>query len=220
MTSLRRAQHLQNAVAAERASVANRRSTLRSRLAEKPIHPAVLMEALHAALPDDCILMNDAVTSGGYLLESLLPGSAREMHTVAGGSLGWAMGAAIGAQLARPGARVVCIVGDGAFQFGIQSLHTANSLRLPIVHIVVDNASYAAVKAALKRYRERSDTSQATFPASDIAGPDIATIARGFGAYSETIESLADLPIAIERALRVDGPSVVVVKTDPSHTGP
>jgi thiamine pyrophosphate-dependent acetolactate synthase large subunit-like protein len=220
VTSIQRRQHLQNAVAAQRARVAHRRATLRSRFAEKPIHPAVLMEALHDLLPDDCILMNDAVTSGGYLLDSLLPGTAREMHTVTGGSLGWAMGAAIGAQLARPDARIVCIVGDGAFQFGIQSLHTANSLRLPIVHIVVDNASYAAVKAALKRYRERSDTSQATFPASDIAGPKIATIARGFGANAETVESLADLPLAIERAMCIDGPSVVVVKTDRSHTGP
>ena len=179
------------------------------------------MEALDGILPRDCILVNDAVTSGGYLNESLVPGSAREMITITGGSLGWAMGGAIGAQLARPAARVVSIVGDGAFQFGVQSLHTANALRLPIVHVVVDNASYAAVKAALKRYRKRSGTAEGTiFPASEIPGPDIAAIARGFGAHAETVDRIADVREALERALAFDGPSVVVEKPTPTHTGP
>jgi len=128
------------------------------------------------------------------------------------------MGGAIGVQLARPHARVVNVVGDGSFQFGIQALFTAEQMQLPITYIVVDNVSYAAVRAAMKRHRKGER--EAAYPASDLRGPDIAAIARGFGAFAETVDRIADLPGALERAFAAAGPSVVVVKTDTNHTGP
>ena len=136
----------------------------------------------------------------------------------AGGSLGWGMGAAIGVQLALPEARVVNVTGDGSFQFGLQALFTAQQLGLPITTIVVDNTTYAAVRAAMKRYR--AGARNGAYPASDLRGPDIAAIARGFGAYAETVEDIAGLQGALDRAFAATGPSVIVVKTDPEHTGP
>ncbi len=121
-------------------------------------------------------------------------------------------------QLALPEKRVVNVVGDGSFQFGIQALFTAKQLDLPITYIVVDNVAYAAVRAAVKRHRKGER--EAEYPASDLHGPDIAAIARGFGATAETIDTIAALPAALERAFAASGPSVVVVKTDTHHTGP
>ncbi len=191
---------------------------MRARYGESPIHPQVLVEALDEMLPRDCFILNDAVTTGGYLAEAIIPDSAREHLSSAGGSLGWGMGGAIGVQLARPDARVVNVVGDGSFQFGIQALFTAEQLQLPITYIVVDNVAYAAVRAAMKRHRKGGP--EAPYPASDLHGPDIAAIARGFGAVAETIDTIAALPGAIERAFAAKGPSVIVIKTDTTHTGP
>jgi benzoylformate decarboxylase len=218
-SSASRRRHRDDAVAAHRTTTAARRTALRARYGETPIHPLVLMELLDEVLPRDCFVVNDAVTSGAYLIEGVVPGSAREHLTTSGGSLGWGMGGAIGVQLARPEARVVCVIGDGVFQFGIQALFTAAQLRLPLLFVVVDNVSYAAVRAALKRFRRNGRP--APYPASDLAGPDIAAIAHGFGAAAETVDCIPDLRGALERALAVtDRPSVVVVKTDPEHTGP
>jgi acetolactate synthase I/II/III large subunit len=61
---------------------------------------------------------------------------------------------------------------------------------------------------------------EADYPASDLRGPDLAAIARGFGAYAETIDRIADLRGALDRAFAAPGPSVIVVKTDTTHTGP
>lgn len=221
IASAARRAHAGAAIDAYRSATLAARSARRARYGEQPIHPEVLMEALHETLPSDCILVNDAVTSGGYMNDVLLPDSARSMFTTTGGSLGWGMGAAIGIQLARPQARVVTIVGDGVFQFGIQAFATAVALRLPLVFIVVDNASYAAVRAAMKRYRARTGQGHpGVYPASDLAGPDLAAIASGFGAHAQTITHLNELPNAIATALAHNGPSVVVVKTDTEHTGP
>jgi benzoylformate decarboxylase len=191
---------------------------MRARYAESPIHPQVLVEALNEMLPRDCFVLNDAVTTGGYLAEAMIPDAAREHLGSAGGSLGWGMGGAIGVQLARPDARIVNVVGDGSFQFGIQALFTAEQMQLPITYIVVDNVSYAAVRAAMKRHRK--GTREAAYPASDLRGPDIAAIARGFGAFAETVDRITDLRGALDRAFAVPGPSVVIVKTDTTHTGP
>jgi len=219
VTSTSRAAHKAAAIAAHRSSTDAHRAALRRRYAETPIHPQVLCEALNEMLPRDCFVLNDAVTSGGYLAESIIPDAAREHLTAAGGSLSWGMGGAIGVQLARPKARVVDVVGDGSFQFGIQALFTAQQMQLPITYIVLDNVSYAAVRAAVKRHRKGTGGS-AAYPASDLRGPDIAAIARGFGAHAETVDRIADLQAALDRAFAAAGPSVVVVKTDSSHTGP
>jgi benzoylformate decarboxylase len=178
----------------------------------------VLVEALNEFLPRDCFILNDAVTTGGYLADATIPDAHREHLGSAGGSLGWGMGGAIGVQLARPDTRIVNVVGDGSFQFGIQALFTAEQLQLPITYVVVDNVAYAAVRAALKRYRKGERV--AAYPASDLRGPDIAAIARGFGAYAETVDTIADLRGALDHAFAQSGPSVIVVKTDTTHTGP
>jgi benzoylformate decarboxylase len=218
VTSAARAAHKAAAIAGYRASTDKRRAAMRARYGEAPIHPQVLVEALNEMLPRDCFVLNDAVTTGGYLAEAVIPDAAREHLTSAGGSLGWGMGGAIGVQLARPDARVVNVVGDGSFQFGIQALFTAEQLQLPITYIVVDNVAYAAVRAAMKRHRKGER--EAAYPASDLHGPDIAAIARGFGAVAETIDTIADLRGALDRAFAAKGPSVIVVKTDTTHTGP
>jgi benzoylformate decarboxylase len=218
VTSSARGEHKAAALAWHRKATDERRAAMRARYGESPIHPQVLVEALNEYLPHDCFIVNDAVTTGGYLADATIPDSHREHMGSAGGSLGWGMAGAVGVQLAFPEKRVVCVTADGSFQFGLQALFTANQLQLPITYVVVDNTTYAAVRAALKRYRKGERV--AAYPASDIAGPDIAAIARGFNAYGETVDAIADLKPALDRAFAHPGPSVIVVKTDREHTGP
>jgi len=213
--------HRETAVAAARTKREGHRTAMRARYGESPLHPLVACNALAECLPRDAYVVGDAVTTNGYLADAVIPGSQREFLATGGGSLGWGMGAAIGVKLAKPDATVVSVTGDGAFQFGVQALWTAALLALPIVFVVIDNESYAAVKAGIKRYRRRGGRPDGdVFPASDLPGADIAMISRGFGAYAETVASVVEIAPAIERARAFDGPSVVVIKTDVAHTGP
>lgn len=193
------------------------RESARSARSHVPISPIALMQALADALPQDAIVVGDPVTSGGYLLSYVIADSKRRYFTTSSGSLGWGMGAAIGIALAEPEKQVVAVVGDGVFQFGIQALWTAVSLALPLTIVVVDNAAYAAVRAALKRYRAGAP---GDYPATSLDGIDIAAVARGFGANALRIEHLDELPPALLSARATRGPTVIVVRTDPAHTGP
>lgn len=203
-------------VAAYRETSDARRAKAQGQAQRVPIDIQALAQALHGLLEDDAIIVGQPTTAGSDMLNIAFTESNRTYHKSSGGSLGWGMGAAVGVALgARK--RIYCLVGDGVFQFGIQALWSAVGLKLPITFILNDNSSYAAVKGALKRYRDGDEAGP--WPGTDTSGPDYATIARGFGAYAARVERLADLRAALEGARKETGPAVIVVRTDPTVAG-
>jgi benzoylformate decarboxylase len=186
----------------------------------QPIRVPALMHRLCRALEPGTHVVDDSVTSKSALIDhALVPDAGLRYLTTGGGSLGWAMGAALGVALARPGERIVAVVGDGVFQFGIPALWTAVDQRLEITFVVVNNRGYAAVKAALVRF-DGEAAARERYPTTSLAGPDLAAVARGFGATAARVERLEQLPDALAQASAAGGPAVVEVLTDPSDMGP
>ncbi len=66
------------------------------------------------------------------------------------GALGFAPGAAVGAALAAPGTRVVCLIGDGGLQFSPGELRTAVDEKLPITFLVWNNAGFREIADAMR----------------------------------------------------------------------
>jgi acetolactate synthase-1/2/3 large subunit len=62
------------------------------------------------------------------------------------GAMGFALPAAIGVQLAKPGSTVLCVSGDGGFQMNIQELATVHRLGLPIKMVIIDNKFLGMVR--------------------------------------------------------------------------
>ena len=184
-----------------------------------PVQVPALMYALGQSIKANTTIVADAVTSTAALLTHVAPKIDGDLYTTASGSLGWGMGAALGVKLAHPDEEVIAVIGDGVFQFGIQALWTSVHFHIPVIFIVINNQSYAAVKSALYRYNGTAPR-QNIFPATDISGPRIADIARGFGASGERIERLADLAPALQRAREQGGTTVIEVMTDSDDVGP
>ena len=132
------------------------------------------------------------------------------------GLLGAGMGFAIGAQLARPGKRVVQIAGDGAVGFHLQDLDTMVRRRLPIVTVVLNNRVWGmSLHGQQLLYGEDYD---AISRLSDETS--YARIAEGFGCHAETVKRAADVAPAMQRALDSGRPALIDVHTDPSCTHP
>lgn len=66
------------------------------------------------------------------------------------GALGFGPGAAIGAALAAPGEKVVCLIGDGGLQFSPGELRTAVDEALPITFMVWNNAAFGEIADAMR----------------------------------------------------------------------
>lgn len=186
---------------------------------EDPLRSTIVLDALDALLPDDVIIVGDPVTATGAVITHLLEPRARPYHLSGTGALGWGMGAALGVALARPGRRVVSIVGDGVVQFGLPALWSAARAALPVTYVVLNNESYGAVKAALLR-RNGTSVANDRCIGTDISGVDLACVATGFGIAAERVHDLDGLRWAMKVALELDGPSLVEVMTDRGDVGP
>ena len=204
------ASHAAQRIAASIAAKRARFETL-ARCEGTPIRPERVLASLQAVLPADAIVVADPGTpcpyfSGHFRFDH--PG--RQFITNrAHGALGFALSAAIGAQIAAPDRRVVAAMGDGSFGFAVGELETVVRLDLPIVYVVFSNASFGWIKASQKSgYGER-------YFSVDFTRSDHARIAEAYGLKTWTVRDPADLDATFAAALRHEGPTLIDVIAQP-----
>jgi benzoylformate decarboxylase len=177
-----------------------------------PIHPARLARTMDRLLERDALIVNESPTSKDMLMANFqfAPGRSYFSNSSAG-YLGWGLGAAIGAQLASPGRRVVACLGDGSSMFGIQGLWTLAKYRVPLLVIVFNNRAYMAVKNQFRGAEEK--VRAAAEMGAELVGPDLnfARMADCFGIFSRRVEQPEEIEPALNQALEQGGPAVVDV---------
>ena len=126
-----------------------------------------------------------------------------ELHLTSGGqgAMGFGLPAAIGAQLARPDCRVICVSGDGSVMMNIQELATIKRYNIPVKILLVDNQALGMVRQwqelfFAKKYSE--------IDLSD--NPDFVRVAEAFGIPAFFVREKKDVPRAIDRLLNERGP--------------
>jgi len=123
------------------------------------------------------------------------------------GTLGYGPPAAIGAALAVPDATVVCLSGDGGFQFTLPELGAAADAGAPVIFVVWNNRGYREI--------ETSMTSVGVEPVGvSPAPPDFCKIADAYGIAAERLASPAVLPEALRRAKAAKRPYLIEITVD------
>ncbi|MEO0820877.1 MAG: thiamine pyrophosphate-binding protein [Pseudomonadota bacterium] len=180
---------------------------------QRPIRPEAVVAALQAALPENAVVVADPGTPCPYLSAHLRwPAPGRHFITNrAHGALGYALAAAMGAQVGRPDAQVVAVMGDGSFGFCCGEFETLVRYGIPVTSIVFSNAAYGWIKAGQNAgFGQR-------FYNVDFGRTDHAAVARAFGVRAWTVEDPVELGPAIRAAMAHDGPSLVDVISQPLH---
>lgn len=112
-----------------------------------PVKPQYMMSLLPGKLPVKSRFHIDAGNAWAWAARYLRLDSERNYRVgMRYGSMGWAIGAVIGAAIAAPDAPVVCITGDGSYLMSGQELSVAVQLRLPVVFIVLNDSAFGMVK--------------------------------------------------------------------------
>ncbi|NQD39058.1 acetolactate synthase 2 catalytic subunit [Permianibacter sp. IMCC34836] len=139
---------------------------------------------------------------------------APRQHLSSGGlgTMGYGLPAAIGAQLACPEARVICVSGDGSFQMNLQELATINRYKLPVKIVLLDNQALGMVRQWQQlffagRYSE--------IDLSD--NPDFVALAKAFGIPAVRIDSRSQQDEAIRLLLETEGPLLLHVAINPQE---
>ncbi|HUX26904.1 MAG TPA: thiamine pyrophosphate-dependent enzyme [Burkholderiales bacterium] len=180
-----------------------------TRLAETaPIDPRYLMLCISETLPQDAIVVEEALTSSAALPGLLELRDRRSYYGLASGGLGFALPGAVGISLAQPGRPVVAILGDGSAMYGVQALWTAAHLKLPITYVIANNRSYRIIKERLVSMRGTD-----RFTGMDLRDPEIdfSGLARSLGVPAERVSDPSGIVPALRAAVQAGGPRLIEV---------
>jgi acetolactate synthase-1/2/3 large subunit len=169
---------------------------------EVPFTPQRVIGLLNRMMPEDAIVTADAGENRLFMMgwyRSKRPGGY--LQPAAGGGMGHAVPAALGAKLAFPDAPAVAVCGDGGFAMSMHGLMTALEQQIPIAVVVFNNGALGWVLHGMGEQ----------VVAAELGEFDHAAIARALGCDGVRPGSVAELEDAFSRLGSVDRPLVIDV---------
>jgi acetolactate synthase-1/2/3 large subunit len=174
-------------------------------------HPALVIDALERVRGRQEVVVSDAGNCFWWIADRATFDAPRTfLMNLGAGSMGYAIGAAIGASLGNRRARTWSVIGDAAFLMSPGDVHVAVEERLPIVWIVLNDGGHAMVthgyamafgaQCSPTRFTERID---------------VVGLARSLGATGISTTT-RDIESALLKAREVEGPVAVDVEVDPA----
>lgn len=162
-----------------------------------------ICDALADVLPEKAMYYSD-MTQFAYVAKEVwdMPAPGLWHHPYGFGTLGYALPAAIGGAVARPGLPTLAIAGDYGFQYTLQELGTAVELGLSLPILIWDNGK-------LKEIEQSMIAAQIAPNAVVARNPDFLKLAEAYGAHGAEPASLAHLQATVLMALKADRPTVI-----------
>jgi acetolactate synthase-1/2/3 large subunit len=182
------------------------------RRADPVIKPQYALERLRAALKgrDDVYITTEVGQHQMWAAQFLPFDKPNHWMTSGGlGTMGYGLPAAIGTQMAHPGAVVIDVAGEASILMNIQEMSTAVQYRLPVKIFIMNNKWMGMVR----QWQELLHGGR--FSESYTAAlPDFVKLAEAFGAAGVRAETVDDLDSAIARMLSTPGPVILDVLVD------
>ncbi|MBO0911341.1 MAG: biosynthetic-type acetolactate synthase large subunit [Acidobacteria bacterium] len=177
------------------------------------------LDELFGRLPKASIILADVGQHQMWAAQRYSSDSPRGFITSGGlGSMGFALPAAIGVQLSKPDATVVCVSGDGGFQMNIQELATVRRLNLPVKMVIIDNKYLGMVRQWQQLFYQRN------YAETDLSdNPDFVEISKAYRINAVRISEdlMREYPVrpdtaeVLERFLRSPEPELLVFDCAP-----
>ena len=191
-----------------RKEIDSMRERVYANLQEKWGNETRTFEAIRAATPKDTIFSLDATVPTSRAIRCLpiyQPRTFMYPHGWAG--IGFAFPAGMGAKVGKPGQPVVCVTGDGGFQYNFQELATAAQYGIhPVILMFNDNAW-----GVLKGYQANNYDSR--FIGTELVNPDFVKLVESYGFEGTKVSTVDQLSRALEQAVAGDRTQLIEVQT-------
>lgn len=176
-------------------------------------HPQSVIDAVNEIKNPEDIVATDVGQHQMWIAQYAKIEAPRTLLTSGGmETMGFGMGAAIGAQTAFPNRRVVLFTGDGSFHMNLNELVTMKSYNLPVVVIVMNNTVLGMVRQWQKLFYgnrfSQTDPKRAT---------DFVKLANAFGIEGMRINTADEIKPVLEKAFALNAPVVVDCKISPDE---
>jgi len=168
---------------------------------------AHLIDSLGKLAPEDAIITNDAGNFTSWMHHRFPFKSSMKLIGSEIGAMGMGIPAGVAAALRYPNRQVFSIVGDGGALMTGSELATAVAQKAKIRVIIANNQHYGTI-----RYHQEVHFPSRNHYATNLVNPDFAKYGESFGLQSFTINEVEDIIPTIQKAMEVDGPSLIEFK--------
>ncbi|MGA9806424.1 MAG: acetolactate synthase large subunit [Candidatus Sulfotelmatobacter sp.] len=171
-----------------------------------------LAGAVGALLPEDSIVVDESMTSGRGLMAATKAAPPHDWLGNTGGSIGIALPLAVGAAVACPNRKVLCLTADGSGMYTLQALWTMAREGLNVTTVVFANRDYAVLKREFS-YLGVGNPGTRALDMFEIGRPDLdwVQLAKGMGVPGTRVSSLDAFGKALRAGLAGEGPTLIEV---------
>ena len=176
-------------------------------------HPYHVIDIVRSLTSDNDIIVTDVGQHQMWVSQRYSFEKPRRWCTSGGlGTMGYGMGAAVGAAVAEPDKKVVLFTGDGSFHMNLNELATVCSYDLNITIVVLNNTVLGMVRQWQKLFYGRR------FSQTDPhRKTDFAAVAEAFGVKGMKINNDDDAEQVLREAISTKGPVVVDCRISPDE---
>lgn len=174
------------------------------------LSPADVGASLTRHMPEHAIVADDGVTAGLPIFTLTAGAPPHDWLFLTGGAIGIGMPLAVGAAVAAPDRKVICLSGDGAGMYTVQALWTMARERLDVLTIVFANRSYRILNIEMARTGAGNPGPAATSMLSlDNPSIDWVKLAEAQGVTAARCERAEDFDTMCARMLAMKGPCLI-----------
>ncbi|MBQ3627161.1 MAG: biosynthetic-type acetolactate synthase large subunit [Synergistaceae bacterium] len=167
--------------------------------------PKQILSTAERILPKDIIVSTDVGQHQMWAIQHFKFSYPGQLITSGGfGTMGFGLGAAIGAQVGNPDKKVLHVTGDGSFRMNCNELATEEYYKLPIITIIFNNSTLGMVRQ-WQNVIYNKHFSQTTLD----RGPDFVKLAEAYGLNGFRANNASELETALKSALASDKGSVI-----------
>ncbi len=185
-----------------------------------PLKPQQAIAEARKGLNREAIITLDCGISqiwATQLFDAYVPRSF--LITGRAGTMGWGLGAALGAKLAHPNRQVVNLLGDASLGMSLQELATAAKHNIPVVVMVLNNSLFGLIRQQQNLIFDKrcisTDLEYENHVQGHSRGLDFVATAKGMGVEAELVDKPGQIQEALERAFSSNRPYLIEVLVDP-----
>ncbi len=174
------------------------------------LDPESIARCVGALLPEQAVLVNEAVTAGFALPALTACAAPHDWLDITGGAIGLGLPAAVGAAVACPDRRVLALQADGSAMYTIQSLWTMAREGLDVTVVLLANRKYAILQVEFMRVGAENPGPKA-MSMLDLSRPDLdfVHLAKGMGVPAVRASDAVSLGKALAESFATPGPYLI-----------
>ena len=184
-------------------------------LATGTLSPETVARAFTELMPTDAIVVDESATAGFLTYPLSASAEPHDWLSLTGGSIGYGLPTSVGAAVACPDRKVICLHGDGGAMYTIQALWTMARENLDICIVIFANRKYQILQIELARVGAQT-MNKKTLDMLDLSNPglDFVNLAQGLGVKASRATTAGEFNKLFEAAMAEPGPMLIETMLD------